>query len=129
MSENFQLEIITPDQIILKTETTEVTIPAFEGLMTILKDHIPLVTFMRPGFIEVKNNHSIEKFYIEDGTVEFNKNILLILSSTVLNVKNLSNEKINEILEQSSEEIKKPTINDKEKYILSYKISTLKEIN
>ena len=129
MSENFQLEIISPDQTVLKTETTKVIIPAFEGLMTILKDHIPIVTFMRPGFIEVEVITGSEKFFIEEGTVEFNNNTLLILSSTVLNVKDLSGDRINEILKQSNEAIKKQAINDKEKYILSYKINALKEIN
>ena len=75
MSENFQLEIISPDQTVLKTETTKVIIPAFEGLMTILKDHIPIVTFMRPGFIEVEVITGSEKFFIEEGTVEWMRNI------------------------------------------------------
>ena len=45
MSEKFNLEIISPDQTLLNTEVKQATIPAYEGLMTILKDHISLVTF------------------------------------------------------------------------------------
>ena len=80
MSENFNLEIISPDQTLLNSEVKNVAIPAYEGMMTILKDHISLITFLRPGFIEVENNSKTSKFYIEEGTVEFSDNKLLILS-------------------------------------------------
>ena len=79
MSESFNIEIISPDKTIFKSEVGQVTIPSFEGLMTILKNHIPLVTFLRPGLIEIGKG---EKFYVEDGTVEFSNNSLLILSAT-----------------------------------------------
>ena len=80
MSENFNLEIISPDQTLLNSEVKQVAIPAYEGMMTILKDHISLITFLRPGFIEVEINDKTSKFYVEDGTVEFFNNKLLILS-------------------------------------------------
>ena len=78
MSENFAVEIISPDKSILKSQATEVTIPSFEGQMGILKDHIPLITFLRPGLIIIKENNREKKFFIEDGTVEFSNNNLLI---------------------------------------------------
>ena len=84
MSEKFNLEIVTPDKLFLKSEVTEVVIPSFEGELGILKDHIPLITFLRPGVISVKNNE-IEKYFIEEGTVEFSNNNLLILTSEVKN--------------------------------------------
>jgi len=123
MNENFNLEII------MKIETNEVIIPAFEGLITLLKDHIPLVTFLRPGIIEVKNKNELEKFYVEDGTVEFSNNNLLILSSTIKNKKDLSGEEINRMIQETNEQINRASISDKNKYILSYKLSTLREIN
>ncbi len=129
MNENFNLEIISPEKIILKIETNEVIIPAFEGLITLLKDHIPLVTFLRPGIIEVKNKNELEKFYVEDGTVEFSNNNLLILSSTIKNKKDLSGEEINRMIQETNEQINRASISDKNKYILSYKLSTLREIN
>ena len=128
MSENFNLEIISPDQTIIKTDTKQVTIPSFEGLMGILKDHISLVTFLRPGFIEVQTDKGSDKFFVEDGIVEFNNNHLLILSSTTINVKNLSKNKIDKMIQDSEEIIGNKDIKDKEKYILSYKLDTLKEI-
>jgi len=128
MSENFNLEIISPDQTIIKTDTKQVTIPSFEGLMGILKDHISLVTFLRPGFIEVQTDKGSDKFFVEDGIVEFNNNHLLILSSTAVNVKSLSKNQIDKMIQDSEETIDNKDIKDKEKYILSYKLDTLKEI-
>ena len=129
MSEDFNLEIISPDKTLIKTEVSEVILPAFEGLMTILKDHIPLVTFLRPGIIDITTPSNSKKYYIEEGTVEFYKNNLLILSSTAQDIKDISAQKANEILEEAKKVIKNKDMGDKEKYILSYKISTLEELN
>ena len=89
MSENFVVEIISPDKTILKSEATEVTIPSYEGQMGILKDHIPLITFLRPGLIVTKKNEEENLFFVEEGTIEFSNNTLLILSSTVKSLKDL----------------------------------------
>ena len=87
MSDVFTVEIITPDQTILKQEANEVTIPAYEGELGILKDHIPLITFLRPGFINIKNQNE-KKYFVEEGTVEFSNNNLLILTSTAKDLNN-----------------------------------------
>ena len=130
MSENFTVEIISPDKSILKSEATEVTLPSYEGQMGILKDHIPLITFLRPGLIIIKKNNSEEKkFFIEDGTVEFLNNNLLILTSTAKSLDSLDKNSIDIIIKNSQEKIDKGEISDKEKYLLSYKIDTLREIN
>ena len=97
MSENFSVEIISPDKSILKSETTEVTIPSYEGEMGILKDHIPLITFLRPGLIKIKTNENEKSFFIEDGTVEFSNNNLLILTSTAKNLDNLDKNYMNQL--------------------------------
>jgi F-type H+-transporting ATPase subunit epsilon len=129
MSENFNLEIISPDQTLFNSEVRETVIPAYEGAMTILKDHISLITFLRPGFIEVESNNKVEKFYIEDGTVEFFNNKLLILSSSAIQVENLTKENIKKMLEDAKILLQKSEIKDKERYILSYKVDALQEIN
>jgi|TARA_B100000401_G_scaffold413233_1_gene333232 F-type H+-transporting ATPase subunit epsilon len=128
MSNKFNILIISPDKTILKSEVSQVTIPAYEGLMTILKDHISLVTFMRPGFIETEINNNIEKIYVEEGTVEFSDNNLLILSSTAKNKKDFSNQEAQKALEDSKSIMKSDEINDKEKYLLSYKIEALQQV-
>jgi len=129
MPENFNLEIISPDQTLFNNEVKQVVIPAYEGIMTILKDHISLITFLRPGFIEIENNSKTEKFYVEDGTVEFFDNKLLILSPSAVQVEKLAKDSIEKMLIESKTRLENLEINDKEKYILSYKISSLQEIN
>ena len=128
MSEKIIVEIITPDRSILKSEATEVIIPSYEGEMGILKDHIPLITFLRPGIIKILNESEI-KYFVEEGTVEFSNNTLLILTSTAKNLDSLDKNSIDSIIESSKEKIIKEGISDKEKYLLAYKIDTLKEIN
>ena len=129
MSEKFNLEIISPDQTLLKQEVKQVTLPAYEGLMTILKDHISLVTFLRPGFLEVVEDNKIEKFYVEEGTVEFLNNKLLILSSSVIKLDKLTKNMITRILENSETLLQSPDIQDKDIYILNHKLEALKQIN
>ena len=128
MSDKFIIEIITPEKTILKSEATEVTIPSFEGQMGILKDHIPLITFLRPGLILVQNQEQ-KKYFVEEGTVEFSDNNLLILTSTAKDLKNIEKNSINDLIEQAEKKLKDSTLSDKDKYVISYKIDTLKEIN
>ena len=129
MSENFFVEIISPNQSILKSEAVEVTIPSYEGQLGILKDHISLITFLRPGLITIKTENDEKKFFIEEGIVEFKNNNLLILTSTSKSLESLDKSLIDAILKDSEEKISKEEISDKEKYLLSHKIDTIREIN
>lgn len=128
MSDKFSVEIITPDESILTLEAEEVTIPSYEGEMGILKDHIPLITFLRPGIILIKSQVE-KKYYVEEGTVEFSNNNLLILTSTAKNLDNLDKRSVGDLLKETEKKLQNNSLTDKEKYILSYKISSLKEIN
>ena len=129
MSEKFNLEIISPDQTLLNTEVKQVTIPAYEGLMTILKDHISLITFLRPGFIETEIENKIQKFYVEEGTVEFFNNKLLILTSSTIKLEELTKEKIAKMIEDSRLLLQNLEIKDKERYIINHKLDTLQQIS
>ena len=126
MSQEIKIEIISPDKSIFSGKSEEAILPCFEGQVTILRDHIPLITFLRPGFIEIGKN---EKFYVEDGTVEFTDNNLLILSTSAQSLKNISKEKKNIMLEEAQNKISTNQISDKQKYILNYKIEALKQIS
>ena len=128
MSEKFTVEIISPDKSIIKSDTTEVTIPSFEGEMGILKDHIPLITFLRPGIIEIKDQID-RKYFVEDGTVEFSNNNLLILTSTAKEVSNIDKESLSAIIDKVEKKLSEDEITDKERYLLSYKLDILKNIN
>ena len=127
MSNKFKVEIISPEQKILSTEASEVTIPSYEGQMGILKDHIPLITFLRPGFISVQNQVE-SKYFVEEGTVEFSANSLLILTSSAKDLKNLQKIFINNLLEEAERKIKDENSTDKEKFVLSHKVQSLREI-
>ena len=128
MSETFIAEIISPDQTILKQEANEATIPSYEGQMGILKDHIPLITFLRPGIITIKSNVE-KKFYVEEGTVEFSNNNLLILTSTARDLANLDKVLVNDLIKKAEIQLNNTDITDKDRYMVSYKIETLREIS
>jgi len=128
VSEKFTIEIISPDRSIIKTETSEVVIPSFEGEMGILKDHIPLITFLRPGLINIKTNTD-QKFFVEEGTVEFSNNNLLILTSTAQEVTKMNKKFIDNLISESEKKLDKNEITDKERYLLSYKLEALRNIN
>jgi F-type H+-transporting ATPase subunit epsilon len=128
MSNEFKVEIISPDNSILKTSASLVIIPSFEGEIGILRDHIPLITFLRPGLIKI-GEEGEKKYFVEDGTVEFSNNNLLILTSTAKELGSLDKRSIETNLQDAKEKIKDNAISDKEKYLLSYKIDTLSEID
>ena len=127
MSDKFTVEIISPDQTILKQETSEVVIPSFEGQMGILNNHIPLITFLRPGIITIKAEGE-KKYYVEEGTVEFSNNNLLILTSTAKDLDNLDKTQINDLIQKAEANLNAQST-DKERYVASYKLETLKEIS
>ena len=128
MSDKFTVEIISPIKSIIKSDTSEVVIPSYEGEMGILKNHIPIITFLRPGVIKIINE--IERnYFVEDGTVEFVDDNLLILTSTAKDVNNFDKTEIDEIISEAEKKIGNSETSDKEKYLLSYKINTLKNLN
>tara|TARA_B100000963_G_scaffold140884_1_gene122678 strand:- start:2189 stop:2578 length:390 start_codon:yes stop_codon:yes gene_type:complete len=128
MSDKFIIEIISPDQTILKQEANEVIIPSYEGQMGILNNHIPLITFLRPGVIIIKKNEIEKKFYVEEGTVEFSNNNLLILTSTAIDLANFEKSLVNDLLQKAEAKLNNTEITDKDRYVTSYKLETLKEI-
>ena len=128
MSDKFTVEIISPDQTILKQEPSEVVIPSFEGQMGILNNHIPIITFLRPGIITIKTDDE-KKFYVEEGTVEFSNNNLLILTSTARDVANFDKSLVKELLQKAELNLNDTDTTDKERYVISYKLETLKEIS
>ena len=128
MPQEFKIEIISPDKTVFLGSAEEVLLPCYEGQITVLKDHIPLITFLRPGIIKIVSDKD-RNFFVEEGTVEFSNNNLLILTSTVREVSDLNNSMLESLLSEAEKTINSEKISDKEKYLLSYKISTLKNIS
>ena len=130
MIEQFKIEIINPEKSFLsKEDVTEVVIPAFEGEMGILKDHISIISFLKPGVIKVFSKSGEENYYVEDGIVEFKNNNLSILTSLIFNVKELDRKKIDEIIKKAQDDSNNSKIDDQNKYLIDQKIDTLKNLN
>ena len=129
MEDNIKLEIISPERIFFSDDVKMVTLPSYEGDMSILKNHISIVTFLRPGIINVqKNEGNFEEFFVQDGTVEYFNDSLVILSVSTINVKDISKEFVDDLNKDTQEKLTNKNITDHDRYILNHKLDALKEI-
>ena len=130
MSENFNIEIVNPEKSFLSKENvTEVVVPAFEGEIGILKDHIAIISFLKPGIIKVFIGSEEENFYVEDGIVEFKDNSLSILTSSIFNIKDIDKNNIGNSISEAENELSKDEIDDQKRFILNHKVEVLKSIS
>ena len=130
MSEEFKIEIVNPDKSFLsKEDVIEVVVPAFEGEMGILKDHISIISFLKPGIITIQAKSGEEKYYVEDGIFEFKNNNLSVLTSSILNLKDIEKNKLVDLLKLAEEEANKMDLSDELKYLADQKVETLKLLN
>ena len=130
MSEEFKVEIVNPEKAFLSKENvTEVVVPAFEGEMGILKDHISIISFLKPGIIKVYSKSEENKYFVEDGIVEFKDNNLSILTSSIYNMSDLDKNKIDQIVKEAEKESSKDNIDDQKRYLIDQKIEVLKNLN
>lgn len=130
MTESFKIEIISPDKSFYNSENVnEVVVPAVEGDMGILKNHISIISFMKPGIIKVLTDNSEDEFYVEDGILEFKDNTLSILTSSIFNLKDKNKDFISKNLEEAEKQLQNNDLDDQMKFLLSQKIDILKLIN
>ena len=130
MSEEFKIEIVNPEKsFLVKEDVLEVVVPAFEGEMGILKDHISIISFLKPGIIKVFSKSGDENYYVEDGIIEFKNNNLSILTSTIISVADLDKSKQGDLLKKAEEEASKAEISDQAKYLVDQKVEVLRSIN
>ena len=130
MSEEFKIEIVNPEKsFLVKEDVSEVVVPAFEGEMGILKDHISIISFLKPGIIKISSKSGNEEYYVEDGIVEFKNNNLSILTSTIFNVADMDKSKKENLLKQAENESSKTEISDQSKYLIDQKVEVLKSLN
>jgi len=130
MSEEFKIEIVNPEKsFLVKEDVLEVVVPAFEGEMGILKDHISIISFLKPGIIKVFSKSGDENYYVEDGIIEFKDNNLSILTSTIFAVADLDKSKQGDLLKKAEEEASKAEISDQAKYLADQKVEVLRSIN
>ena len=130
MSEEFKIEIVNPEKsFLVKEDVSEVVVPAFEGEMGILKDHISIISFLKPGIIKILSKSGDENYYVEDGIVEFKNNNLSILTSSIFNLTDLDKSKQQDLLKLAEEEAGNPDITDQSKYLVDQKIEVLRSLN
>ena len=130
MSEEFKIEIVNPEKsFLVKEDVSEVVVPAFEGEMGILKDHISIISFLKPGIIKISSKSGNENYYVEDGIIEFKNNNLSILTSTIFNVADMNKSRQADLLKQAEEEAGKTEISDQSKYLAYQKVEVLKNLN
>ena len=129
MEDNFKFEIISPERIIFSDNKTMVTLPSYEGDMSVLKHHISIITFLRPGIIKLqKNNENFENFFVQDGTVEYFNDNLVALSTSAINIKNVSKEFVDKLHKDTQDKLVDKDITDHDRYVLNHKLDALKEI-
>ena len=129
MEDQFKLEIISPEKIIFSDDVKMVTFPSYEGDMSVLKNHVSIITFLRPGIISVqKNEGSFEKFFVQDGTIEYFNDSLVVLSSSAINVKDLSKDFLSDLEKNTQNKLTEKNISDHDRYILNYKLDTIKDL-
>ena len=130
MSNVFKVEIVNPEKSFLsKEDVTEIVIPAFEGDMGILKDHISIISFLKPGLVKVIDSNSAEEtYYVEDGIIEFKNNCLSILTSNIFDIKKIDKNKVRDILAKAEKDVENKDISDQEKYLVDHKIEVLKSL-
>ena len=130
MSQEYKIDIVNPEKSFLsKEDVTEVIVPAFEGEMGILKDHISIISFLKPGIITIYSKTDEDKFFVEDGIIEFKDNVLSILTSSIINLKEIEKNKIQNLLKKAEEEVGAIGISDQSKYLIDQKIEVLRSLN
>ncbi len=130
MSNEFKVEIVNPEKLFFtKDDAIEVVVPAFEGDMGILKEHISIISFLKPGIISIFSNKGNDKFFVEDGIVEFSNNNLTILTSSIYDLKNIEKNELQDLLKQAKEETERSDLNDQSKYLADQKVEVLKSLN
>ena len=131
MQDTYKMEIVSPEKVIFSDENVqEVVLPSYEGEMGILKDHIPIISFLRPGIVKIlKLSKNVNSFFVQDGIIEFYNNNLTILSSKIIDIKNLNKEKIDLLITETEKILKNEKLNDDNRYLANHKIDVLRTLN
>ena len=130
MSDSFNLEIVNPEKLFLSLDNvSEVVVPAFEGDMGILKDHISIISFLKPGIIKVFSSNEVKELYVEDGIIEFSENSLSILTSRIIDIKEIKKDDLSSMINEANEALKDENLDDQKRFIANQKIDVLNRLN
>ena len=130
MSDSFNLEIVNPEKLFLSLDNvSEVVVPAFEGDMGILKDHISIISFLKPGIVKVFSGNEVKELYVEDGIIEFSENSLSILTSRIIDIKEIKKDELSSMINEANEVLKGENLDDQKRFITNQKIDVLNRLN
>ena len=130
MSDSFNLEIVNPEKLFLSLDNvSEVVVPAFEGDMGILKDHISIISFLKPGIVKVFTGNEVKELYVEDGIIEFSENSLSILTSRIIDIKEIKKDDLSSMINEANESLKDENLDDQKRFIANQKIAVLNRLN
>jgi|TARA_B100000945_G_scaffold281271_1_gene248863 F-type H+-transporting ATPase subunit epsilon len=130
MSDSFNLEIVNPEKLFLSLDNvSEVVVPAFEGDMGILKDHISIISFLKPGIVKVFTGNEVKELYVEDGIIEFSENSLSILTSRIIDIKEIKKDDLSSMINEANEALKDENLDDQKRFIANQKIDVLNRLN
>jgi len=130
MSDSFNLEIVNPEKLFLSLDNvSEVVVPAFEGDMGILKDHISIISFLKPGIVRVFTGNEVKELYVEDGIIEFSENSLSILTSRIIDIKEIKKDDLSSMINEANEALKDENLDDQKRFIANQKIDVLNRLN
>ena len=130
MSDSFNLEIVNPEKLFLSLDNvSEVVVPAFEGDMGILKDHISIISFLKPGIVKVFSDNEVKELYVEDGIIEFSENSLSILTSRIIDIKEIKKDDLSSMINEANEALKDENLDDQKRFIANQKIDVLNRLN
>ena len=130
MSDSFKLEIVNPEKLFLSLDNvSEVVVPAFEGDMGILKDHISIISFLKPGIVKVFTGNEVKELYVEDGIIEFSENSLSILTSRIIDIKEIKKDDLSSMINEANEALKDENLDDQKRFIANQKIDVLNRLN
>ena len=130
MSESFNLEIVNPEKLFLSLDNvSEVVVPAFEGDIGILKDHISIISFLKPGIVKVFSGNEIKELYVEDGIIEFSENSLSILTSRIIDIKEIKKDDLSSMINEANEALKDENLDDQKRFLANQKIDVLNRLN
>ena len=130
MSDSFNLEIVNPEKLFLSLDNvSEVVVPAFEGDMGILKDHISIISFLKPGIVKVFTGNEVKELYVEDGIIEFSENSLSILTSRIIDIKEIKKDDLSSMINEANEALKDENIDDQKRFLANQKIDVLNRLN
>ncbi len=112
-----KFEIVTPEKVVLKEMVIQATIPTKEGEITVLPDHAPLVSIIKPGIIEIKTDkEEVKLLAVAGGFVEVLRNKIVILADSAERAEEIDLDLADKAKQRAEESLKNLRSFDKKRF-------------